>query len=110
MLIATLTSFFLTGIQNNPDVPSRVAEQASTKLAGGIPFVSDADLKKALGEAHVPDKTAEAIVDENSAARLTGRGTLPTLTAARCENLRARPPRTAGSLYRQAPLAGLESP
>jgi MFS family permease len=70
VLIAMLTSVFLTGIQNNPDVPSRVSSQASTKLAGGIPFVSDADLQKALDEAHVSKKTAEAIVDENSSARL----------------------------------------
>jgi MFS family permease len=70
VLIATLTSVFLTGIQNNPDVPSRVSSQASTKLAGGIPFISDADLQKALDEAHVSKKTADAIVDENSSARL----------------------------------------
>jgi MFS family permease len=70
VLIATLTSVFLTGIQNNPDVPSRVSSQATTQLAGGIPFISDADLEKALDEAHVSNKTAEAIVDENSNARL----------------------------------------
>src|SRR5262249_8229611 len=44
--------------------------QATTELAGGIPFISDADLQKALDEAHVSNKTAEAIVDENSSARL----------------------------------------
>jgi len=70
VLIATLTSVFLTGIQNNPDVPARVSSQATTELAGGIPFISDADLQKALDEAHVSSKTAEAIVDENSSARL----------------------------------------
>src|SRR5262249_59351742 len=69
VLIATLTSVFLTGIQNNPDVPARVSSQATTELAGGIPFISDADLQKALDEAHVSNKTAEAIVDENSSAR-----------------------------------------
>jgi hypothetical protein len=71
VLIATLSSVFLTGIQNNPDVPSRVATNASTKLAGGIPFVSDADLETALKDAHVPPQTANAIVQENSKARLT---------------------------------------
>ena len=71
VLIATLTSVFLTGVQNNPDVPSRVAENASTKLAGGIPFVSDADLETALKDAHVAPQTADAIVQENSKARLT---------------------------------------
>jgi MFS family permease len=70
VLITTLTSVFLTGIQNNPDVHSRVSSQASTELAGGIPFISDADLSTALDAAHVSQKTAEAIVDENSTARL----------------------------------------
>src|SRR4051795_2832932 len=70
LLIATLTSVFLTGIQNNPSVPPSVSKQASTKLAGGAPFLSDADLEKALGDAHVPKKTSDAIVNENSKARL----------------------------------------
>jgi MFS family permease len=70
VLIAVLTSVFLTGIQNNPDVPSRVSEKATTELAGGIPFISDADLRAALDDAHVSKSTADAIVDENSTARL----------------------------------------
>jgi Na+/melibiose symporter-like transporter len=70
VLIAVLTATFLTGIQNNPNVPSRVYKEASTKLAGGIPFVSDADLRAALDDAHVSKKTTDAIVDENSTARL----------------------------------------
>jgi MFS family permease len=70
VLIATLTTVFLTGIVGNPDVPSRVSQQASTELASGIPFVSDADLKTALDDAHVTGKTADAVVAENSHARL----------------------------------------
>src|SRR5262249_32603885 len=70
VLIATLTSVFLTGIANNPQVPSRVTENATTHLSGGIPFVSDADLQTALEDAHVSQKTADAIVEENSKARL----------------------------------------
>jgi predicted MFS family arabinose efflux permease len=71
VLIATLTTVFLTGIANNPDVPSRVTENASTQLAAGIPFVSDADLRTALEDAHVRPQTTDAIVEENSKARLT---------------------------------------
>ena len=37
-----------------------------------MPFLSDKDLKAALDEAGVAGKTADAIVDENSKARLTG--------------------------------------
>ena len=70
VLIATLTSVFLVGVSNNPDVPSRVSEQASVQLASGLPFLSDADLRAALEDAHVSDKTTDAIVAENSKARL----------------------------------------
>jgi hypothetical protein len=41
------------------------------ELTGGIPFVSDADLEAALDDAHVSKNTADAIVDENSQARLS---------------------------------------
>jgi MFS family permease len=72
VLISTLTTSFLNGIQNNPAVPERVSSEAQVKLAGGIPFVSDAQLRAALDEAHVRRDTANAIVDENSKARLDG--------------------------------------
>jgi hypothetical protein len=60
----------LTGLQKNPDVPNRVATQASTQLAKGIPFTSDADVEKALEGQHLSRKTTDAIVEENSKARL----------------------------------------
>jgi MFS family permease len=72
VLISALTTSFLTGIQNNPDVPRNVASSAQVKLAGGIPFLSDADLRAALDEARVAPKTADAIVTENANARLAG--------------------------------------
>jgi MFS family permease len=72
VLIAVLTSSFLTGVQNNPDVPKNVAAQAQVELAGGIPFLSDKDLQAALDEANVPPKTADAIVAENADARIAG--------------------------------------
>jgi hypothetical protein len=72
VLISILTTSFLNGIHNNPAVPERVSSEAQVKLAGGIPFVSDAQLRAALDEAHVPRDTANAIVDENSKARLDG--------------------------------------
>ena len=70
VLIATLTSSFLTGIQNNPAVPATVKSEATTKLSGGVPFISDADLKAALDQAGVSADAADAIVKENSTARL----------------------------------------
>jgi MFS family permease len=72
VLISTLTASFMTGIQNNPAVPAEVKSKAKIELAGGIPFVSDADLKTALDKAGVPPKTADAIVAENATARIDG--------------------------------------
>ena len=72
VLIATLTTSFMTGIQNNPAVPAEVKSKAQVELASGVPFVSDADLKTALDKAGVPTQTANAIVDENATARITG--------------------------------------
>ena len=45
---------FLTNIQQNPAIPESVKEQAQVELAGGVPFVSDADLEEALDEAGAP--------------------------------------------------------
>ena len=72
IIIAALTTSFLNGIQNNPNVPDHVKSQATTQLAGGAPFISDAQLKTALDDAHVPPKTADAIVQENATARIDG--------------------------------------
>ncbi|MGZ4173340.1 MAG: MFS transporter [Solirubrobacteraceae bacterium] len=72
IVIAALTTSFLTGIENNPDVPASVKSQATTQLAGGAPFVSDAQLKASLDKANVPPKTADAIINENSTARIDG--------------------------------------
>lgn len=72
MLIASLTASFLSGISENPAIPKPLSEQASVQLAGGIPFVSNADLEAALTEAGVDSTTAAAIVDENEAARIDG--------------------------------------
>jgi MFS family permease len=72
VLISALTASFLTGVQNNPDVPKDVASHAQVELAGGIPFMSDKDLQAQLDKAGVPPKTADAIVAENQKARIDG--------------------------------------
>src|SRR6266581_2767739 len=72
VLISALTTSFLTGVQNNPDVPKDLASQAQVELAGGIPFISDKDLQAQLDKAGVPAKTADAIVAENADARIAG--------------------------------------
>jgi EmrB/QacA subfamily drug resistance transporter len=72
LLIAALTASFLQGIEQNPDVPSEVAAQANVELAGGIPFISDADLETALQEAGASAEVTQTVVDENEQARLDG--------------------------------------
>jgi MFS family permease len=72
IIIATLTTSFLTGVEQNPAVPASVKKQASTQLAGGVPFISDDDLKSALHKANVPPSAADAIVQENETARIDG--------------------------------------
>jgi Na+/melibiose symporter-like transporter len=72
ILISALTASFFTGIQDNPAVPDRVSANAQTELATGVPFVSDKDLQAALDDAHVSNKTADGVVDENAQARIAG--------------------------------------
>jgi MFS family permease len=70
ILISVLTTSFITGIKQNSAVPNDVSSKAQVELSSGVPFVSDADLEKALDQAGVSGKAAQAIVDENSDARL----------------------------------------
>jgi MFS family permease len=70
VLIASLTTTLVAGIQENPDVPPDVRQRADTQLSSGVPFLSDDDLESALDEAGVTGQTASAIVDENATARL----------------------------------------
>ena len=72
ILIAVLTTSFIQGIQENPQIPREVSSAAAVELTGGIPFVSDADLETALRDAGVPEAQVAAIVDENESARLDG--------------------------------------
>jgi MFS family permease len=72
LVIAALTSSFLTGVQQNSAVPATVKSQATTQLSGGAPFVSDAQLEAGLKDAHVPPRATDAIVEENETARLVG--------------------------------------
>ena len=71
-MIAVLTASFLSGIQENPNVPHDVKTQASVELAAGVPFVSDAQLQKAMQDAGQPEAVTKAVVDENAKARIDG--------------------------------------
>jgi MFS family permease len=81
VLIAALTASFLSGVSNNPAVPPELAKQANIQLANGAPFISDADLEKALKQAGVDEKTTQAVVDVNEQARVDGLRTALALLA-----------------------------
>ena len=72
ILIAATSSAFLTNIQHNPAIPSSVKSEAHVKLAGGVPFASDADVTKALDEAGVDDQTADHALTAYRDARIGG--------------------------------------
>jgi MFS family permease len=80
ILIAVLTTSFLTSVTENPDIPSSVKDRANVQLAAGIPFMSDADLQAALNNAGVSPDVATAAVEANDQARVDGlRTALATL-------------------------------
>jgi MFS family permease len=73
IIIAALSSSFLTGVEENPAVPRSVQARASTELSGGIPFLSNDELEAALDEAPgISSRATDAIVEENEEARLVG--------------------------------------
>jgi len=72
VMIAALTTSLIAGIQQNPQVPAEVKSQASVELAAGVPFISDTDLETAMTEAGASPDVTEAVVTENSEARIRG--------------------------------------
>jgi len=72
ILIAALSSAFLTNIEASSAIPSRVKSDAKVQLAGGVPFISDADLEKALDAARVNPRVTDAAMGAYRDARITG--------------------------------------
>ncbi|WP_327363785.1 MULTISPECIES: MFS transporter [unclassified Streptomyces] len=72
ILITVLTSSFLTTIEQNPAIPAEVTSQANVKLAGGAPFLSDAQLTTALDEAGANSAVTQAALEANATARIDG--------------------------------------
>jgi MFS family permease len=83
VMIAAVGSAFLTNIVANPAIPDEAKAQAQVELAGGVAFVSDADLEKALDQAGVDETTSDEALDAYANARLDGlRAGLAILAAA----------------------------
>jgi EmrB/QacA subfamily drug resistance transporter len=72
ILIASLTTAFLTNIEQSSAIPERVKQEAQVELAGGVEFISDADLEEALDEAGVRSRAADNAVAAYQKARISG--------------------------------------
>ena len=72
VMIAVLTTAFISNIQASPAIPDRVKSEAGVKLAPGVPFISDADLEAALDEANVSSRAADAALTAYQDARIDG--------------------------------------
>ncbi|MEU4414625.1 MFS transporter [Nocardia salmonicida] len=81
VLIATLSTSVIAGINDNPDVPTSVKQQATIELAAGVPFLSDTQLREALQGNAVPEPQATEILEVNEQARLDALRVAFSLTA-----------------------------
>jgi EmrB/QacA subfamily drug resistance transporter len=72
VLVAGLTSAFLSGIATSPDVPDEVVQAANVQLAAGVPFISDEQLEDALADSGLDQAAVDEIIDVNEDARLVG--------------------------------------
>jgi hypothetical protein len=72
VLIAILTVSFLTGIQQNPNVPDEVKAQASVELAAGVPFISNADLESLMTDAGASPELTSEVLAQNEASQIDG--------------------------------------
>ena len=72
VLIGSLTTSFIAGVTGNPAIPAAVTAKASVEMQSGVPFISDSDLRHQLATTDLTPAAQDAVVAENSAARLVG--------------------------------------
>jgi MFS family permease len=72
LMIAAVATSFLANIQQNPTIPPEAKSKAEVELAGGVAFVSDADLEQALDAAGVEPSTSDAALEAYRDARIDG--------------------------------------
>ncbi len=70
VLISSLTTGLIHGINTNEAIPEHFRATATVELEAGVPFVSDSDAAKQLEAAGVPEDVAAQVLAENSSARL----------------------------------------
>jgi hypothetical protein len=72
IMIAAVSASFLSNIQSSDAIPNRVKQDAQVQLAGGVAFVSDADLENALDEAGIHGRASDAAMSAYQDARING--------------------------------------
>ena len=58
VIVASLTTGRINGVQDSSAIPANVTTQATTQLEAGVPFTSDSDPKAQLQKADVPPDQA----------------------------------------------------
>jgi hypothetical protein len=111
IMIAAVTTSFLANIQQNPAVPPEAKSRAQVELAGGVPFVSDADLRAGLEEAGASSAASDAALEDYADARIDGlRSALAILAALALgalfftQRIPSTQPGTAASALTDVPL------
>jgi MFS family permease len=72
VLIAALTASFLTGIEQNPNVPQQMKDQANTQLAAGAPFMSNSAVQEQMKKAGVPEDVTNEVLAQNEKSQIAG--------------------------------------
>jgi MFS family permease len=72
LLIASLTTSLLATIEQDRSIPPRLAAEATTNLAAGVPFVSDTQIEQALADSGVGRRHADDVMSAYRSARIDG--------------------------------------
>jgi EmrB/QacA subfamily drug resistance transporter len=72
VLIAALTASFLAGIEQNPNVPQQMKDQANVNLAAGAPFISNSDAQAQMEKAGVPADVQDDVLSEYEVSQIDG--------------------------------------
>ena len=72
MLLTTLTTGFVTRIEQNPAVPQRAKTSITDQAAQGIDIVSVEQVRQGARDAGLPPKQADAVADDYGNAQIDG--------------------------------------
>lgn len=70
VLLGSLATSLNAGVSTSATLPPSVKEAASVQLVGGVAFVSDSDLRRALEQSDLPPEATDEVLALNREARL----------------------------------------